>query len=180
MKIIGIDPGLAATGYGIIQRNGNRITPLGWGVIRSGGESLPQRLVKIFDEVSVVFREHRPAVVAVEEIFTGRNPRTALKMGHARGVVLLAAAQGGYPVQEYSTATIKQSVVGHGRASKQQVGYMVVKLLGLSGEELPEDASDALAAALCCLLKVPPLCSTPAKRGGGREGNQLPTEWGGN
>jgi len=166
MKVIGIDPGLSATGYGVVERIGNHITPLGWGVIRSGGNPLSQRLERLYGEVVALFKEHSPEVVAVEDIFTGRNPRTSLTLGHARGVVLLAAAQGGYSVQEYPTATVKQAVVGYGRASKQQVGYMVLKLLGMSGVELPEDASDALAVALCSIFRGSSPLLPPRKPGG--------------
>jgi crossover junction endodeoxyribonuclease RuvC len=151
--IFGIDPGLTATGYGIITVNGNRIAPLSWGVIRSGGGELPDRLAHIYNELRRVLDEHKPDIVAVEDIFIGKSPSSALKMGHARGVALLAAANGGYPVREYPTAVIKQSVVGGGRAAKQQVGFMVRRLLALGEAKLAEDAADALAAALCCVIK---------------------------
>jgi len=153
MKVLGIDPGLTATGYGIVERIGNRITPLGWGVIRSGEGSLAERLDCIFSRVTEIISKYHPELVAVEDIFTGRNPRSGLKLGHARGVLILAAARGGYAVREYPAATVKQAVVGHGRASKQQIGYMVGKLLGLEGEKVAEDAADALAVALCCVLR---------------------------
>jgi crossover junction endodeoxyribonuclease RuvC len=114
---------------------------------------LAQRLEKIYDGLTEVLSLQKPDVVAIEDIFLGRNPRSALLMGHARGAALLAVARAGYPVREYPTALIKQSVVGRGRASKQQVDFMVTRLLGLAGARLPEDAADALAAALCCIIR---------------------------
>jgi len=109
MKVLGIDPGLTATGYGIVERIGNRITPLGWGVIRSGEGSLAERLDCIFSRVTEIISKYHPELVAVEDIFTGRNPRSGLKLGHARGVLILAAARGGYAVREYPAATVKQA-----------------------------------------------------------------------
>lgn len=153
MIIAGIDPGLAATGYGVVERVGNRITPLDWGVLRSSGQQLSERLEKIYTGLSEVFRRHDPNIVAIEDIFTGRNPRSALLVGHARGVAMLAAALGGYEVREFAARSVKQAVVGRGSASKEQVGYMVDRILGLGGKPLPKDASDALAVAICCLLK---------------------------
>ncbi len=153
MRVVGIDPGLVKTGYGIVEQNGNLITPLDWGVIRSGSGSLAERLKKIYDELSKILAEQSPDVVSIEDIFTGRNPRSGLRLGHARGVAILAAAQGGYPVVEYPAATVKQAVVGNGRAAKQQVDYMVRKLLNLGDVDLQEDAADALATALCCIIR---------------------------
>ena len=154
MRVVGIDPGLSATGYGIVERKGNLITPLDWGVIRSAS-SLPiaQRLKKIYDQLTAVLKEQTPDMVAVEDIYSGLNPRSGLKLGHARGAAILAAAQDGYEVREYPAATVKQAVVGRGRASKQQVEYMVKKLLNLGDAKIAEDAADALAVALCCLLR---------------------------
>jgi len=153
MRVLGIDPGLSVTGFGVVERTGNRIAPLAWGVIRSGGEPLAERLKKIHEKISSILTEHCPDYVGIEDIFTGRNPRSGLRLGHARGVAILAAAQAGFPVLEYPSATVKQAVVGHGRASKHQVEYMVRKLLTLGDVALPEDASDALAVALCCIMR---------------------------
>ncbi|HHE46360.1 MAG TPA: crossover junction endodeoxyribonuclease RuvC [Bacteroidetes bacterium] len=153
MKVVGIDPGLSATGYGIVERTGSRITPLGWGVIRSGSGALTDRLEKIFDRISQVLAEYCPDIVAVEDIFTGRNLRSGLRLGHARGASILAAAKGGYPLIEYPAATVKLAVVGRGRASKKQVEYMVGKLLNIEDERVAEDAADALAVALCCIIR---------------------------
>jgi len=152
--ILGIDPGLTVTGYGVIRSEGNRIAPLDWGAIRSGSGPLAERLVGIYTELTAVILKHKPDLASVEDIFLGRNPRSALLMGHARGVALLAAAHQKVPVCEYPTAVIKQSVVGGGRAAKEQVSYMVIRLLGLGGDvKLQADAADALAAALCCVIK---------------------------
>ena len=153
MIIAGIDPGLAATGFGIIEKTGTRITPREWGVLRSSGKPLSERLGKIYNGLDEVLRKYSPDIVAVEEVFTGRNPRSALLVGHARGVALLVAALGGYDVREFAAKSVKQSVVGHGGASKEQVGYMVNRILGLGSKRLPKDASDALAVAICCLLR---------------------------
>jgi len=151
--VVGIDPGLSATGYGIVERIGNRITPLGWGVIRSKSDLLPERLERIHRKIVAILEEYSPDIVGIEDIFTGINPRSGLRLGHARGVAVLAAAQGGFSVMEYPSATVKQSVAGNGRASKQQVKFMVGKLLGLKDVKLAEDAADALAVALCCLIR---------------------------
>jgi len=153
MIVAGIDPGLAATGYGAIERVGNKITPLDWGVIRSGKGSLAERLQSIHTGLVEFFNEHHPDLVGVEEIFTGRNPRSALLLGHARGVIMLAATSGGRMVREYPARSVKQAVVGRGAASKEQVRFMVSRILGLGDTRLAMDASDALAVAICCLMR---------------------------
>lgn len=153
MIIAGIDPGLTATGFGIIEKTGTRITPHEWGVLRSSDKPLSERLAKIYRGLEQILSKYKPDIVAVEEVFTGRNPRSALLVGHARGVALLGAALGGYDVREFAAKAVKQSVVGHGGASKEQVGYMVNRILGLGNRKLPKDASDALAVAICCLLR---------------------------
>ena len=154
MIVAGIDPGLANTGFGVIQRTGNRISALDWGVLRSTGSiPLAERLEKIYSGLSAAMKKHHPDIVAIEEIFTGRNPRVALLVGHARGVAVLSAAREGYEVREFAARTIKQAVVGRGNASKEQVAYMVNRILGLGDSHLAKDASDALAVAVCCLMK---------------------------
>ncbi len=153
MKILGVDPGLSATGYGLINSTGNKITPLDWGVIRSPKTELPLRLNRIYTSLCEVIENSKPDIVAVEEVFSGKNPRTGLLMGHARGVILLAAAQSGFEVREFPTRLIKKSVTGRGGATKDQVSYMVKKLLNITSENLPEDAADALAAAICCVFR---------------------------
>jgi len=153
VKVVGIDPGLTATGYGVVESIGNRMTPLDWGVIRSNAEDLSGKLRDIHSRLAEVLLQHQPDIVAVEEIFLARNARSALMMGHARGVAILAAGTGGYAVREYPANSVKQAVAGRGGAAKIQVEYMVVRLLGLTGKKLPADASDALAVAICCILK---------------------------
>ena len=151
--MLGIDPGLTATGYGVVESTGNRMTPLEWGVIRSSADSLAGKLSDIYSRLIDVIVRRRPDLVAVEEIFLSRNARSALLMGHARGAAILAAGANGRPVREYPANTVKQAVAGRGGAAKEQVGYMVLRLLNLGSEKLPPDASDALAAAICCIMK---------------------------
>ncbi len=153
MIIAGIDPGLTATGYGIIKTEGNRIAPLNWGVIRSGKGNLSERLLKIHTDLTTVLHEARPDVISVEEIFAGYNPRGALMLGHARGVILLAGITAGCPVREYPARSVKQSVAGRGNAAKDQIRYMVAKMLAIEGKKVPMDASDALAVAICCMMR---------------------------
>ena len=113
------------------------------------GSSFPDKLARVFDRLAAMLATHRPACVAVEDVFHGRNARSALKLGQVRGVALLAAAQAGLPVAEYAAATVKQAVVGYGRADKRQVQQMVALLLGLDEPPSPHDVSDALAVAVC-------------------------------
>lgn len=153
MIILGIDPGLTATGFGFIECSGNRITPLEWGVIRSKDGELSVRLGRIYAKLVEKIEKRHPDIIGVEEIFFGRNVRSALMMGHARGVALLAASQSERPVREYAATVVKQAVVGNGRASKQQVEFMVRKLLSIGETELASDASDALAVAICCFMR---------------------------
>ncbi|MBI4443195.1 MAG: crossover junction endodeoxyribonuclease RuvC [Acidobacteria bacterium] len=149
MRILGIDCGSAATGYGIIESDGRRCQVVASGVIRTQNRlSFPQRLKQIAQSLSNLIEEHGPEVVAVEGIFSAINARSALALGQVRGVALLAAAQAELPVHEYSPLEVKSSVVGYGRAEKSQVQLMVQTLLGLEVKP-PEDAADALAVALC-------------------------------
>ena len=154
MKVLGIDPGLTATGIGVIEQNGNTITPLQWGVIRSGKGELAVRLKKIYQAVVEITTQHRPDLVGVEDIFTAQNPRSALLLGHARGVIFIAGSAGGSPVLEYPARSVKLSVVGRGSATKEQVRYMVGKLLSIDSSKIALDASDALAIALCTLMRA--------------------------
>jgi len=153
MIIAGVDPGLAVTGFGLIQVKGNLITPLKWGVIRSGKGELATRLKLLHNRLAEILLEHKPDLVAVEDIFFGANPRSALMLGHARGVLLLAAELYCGNVHEYPARLIKQSVVGRGGASKEQVRFMVSKLLRIDEKDMILDASDALAAAICCSIR---------------------------
>ncbi|MGR7921764.1 crossover junction endodeoxyribonuclease RuvC [Zobellella denitrificans] len=146
--ILGIDPGSRITGYGVVRQTGNRMEYLGSGCIRMGDDELAPRLKKIYDGVSEIILQFRPELFAIEQVFMARNPDSALKLGQARGAAIVAAANAGLEVAEYSARQIKQAVVGTGAADKAQVQHMVVKLLTLPGTP-QADAADALAVALC-------------------------------
>ena len=148
-RILGIDPGSRATGYGVIEKKGNRLHFVTCGVIRlSDKNSFSGRLKIIFDGLCEVIDSHKPAVAAVEDVFVAANPRTALKLGHARGVAVLAALHNGLQVHDYTPRMVKQAVVGYGNADKNQVQQMVRVLLQLSTSP-SADAADALAVAMC-------------------------------
>ena len=150
MKVFGIDPGSIRTGYGCVESDGGRHRLVACGVVTaSPRDGLPAQLLAIHRQLTRLLAEHRPECVAVESVFHAVNVRSALVLGHARGVALLAAVEGGYPVAEYTPALIKQAVVGYGRAEKPQVQEMVRILLGLSTVPEPHDAADALAVAIC-------------------------------
>jgi len=149
LRILGIDPGSRATGYGVITRKNNRLYYITCGIIRLNDRySFNDRLKVIFDGLCEVIEAHRPEVAAVEDVFVAANPRTALKLGHARGAAILAALQNGLAVYDYTPRMVKQSVVGYGNAEKQQVQQMVRVLLHLSASP-GSDAADALAVAMC-------------------------------
>lgn len=148
--IIGIDPGTRLTGYGIIEKQGNQLKRVTSGRIRAGDSDvpLPNRLAIIYEALSEIMRAYSPTHGAIEGIFTARNAMSSLKLGHARGVAMLAMHLHNIELHEYPPATIKQAVAGNGRASKDTVQFMVKRVLNLSGELL-EDESDALAIAIC-------------------------------
>ena len=149
MRILGIDPGSKATGYGFIEQQGNRLIHLDNGAIFThSGDALAVRLQQIYRELCRLIEQHCPDAVAVEQIFMARNPASALKLGHARGVALLAGINADLPVAEYSALQVKSAVVGYGRAAKNQVQQMTRTLLNLP-EIAQEDAADALAVAIC-------------------------------
>lgn len=149
MRILGIDPGSKATGYGFIEQQGNRLIHLDNGAITTDSKTdLALRLQRIYQGICKLIEQYQPEAVAVEQVFMARNPASALKLGHARGVVLLAGVNAGLPVFEYSALQIKSAVVGYGRAGKHQVQQMTRVLLNLP-EVAQEDAADALAAAIC-------------------------------
>jgi crossover junction endodeoxyribonuclease RuvC len=149
MRILGIDPGSRATGFGIVEKQGNRLTHIDNGVIFTASDApLSERLGTIYRQLAATITTYAPAVVAVEQIFLARNALSALKLGHARGVALLAGVHHDLPVFEYSALQVKSAVVGYGRASKSQIQDMVRILLNLP-EVAQEDASDALAVAIC-------------------------------
>lgn len=152
MKIFGIDPGSDRTGYGCVEQNRSRHALVVCGTLCGPARaSFPDKLKAIHAGLTTLLARHRPDCVAVENIFYARNVRSALRLGHARGVALLAAAEAGLPVVEYSPAEIKRAVVGYGRAEKQQVQSMMRLLLGVDLDPWPLDASDALAVAICHL-----------------------------
>ena len=153
--ILGIDPGTAVTGYGVVaQEGGGAVSLVECGVVRtSSREALPVRIREIFEEITALIARHAPSVVVVEDVFQGKNVQSALKLGHARGAILLAAALGEIQIAEYSPREIKKAVVGNGNASKDQVGFMVQQQLRLKDPPSPADAADGVAAALChCIL----------------------------
>src|SRR3954468_18287253 len=159
--VLGIDPGTAVTGYGVVRKEGrNPLTLVECGVIRTKPrDELPQRLSEIHDGVVELIRRHQPNVLAIEDVFYARNVRTTVVLGHARGVVLLAAANASLLIAEYPPAEIKKAVVGTGAATKEQVQFMVTRLLRLKTPPQPADAADGVAAALACLMvsRVPTL-----------------------
>lgn len=149
MKILGIDPGSKATGYGFIEQQGNRLIHLDNGAIFTNSkDALAVRLQRIYQGLCSLIEKYQPEAVAVEQVFMARNPASALKLGHARGIALLAGINAGLPVAEYSALQVKSAVVGYGRAGKSQVQQMTKALLNLP-EIAQEDAADALAVAIC-------------------------------
>ncbi len=157
MKVIGIDPGTASCGYGIVHESDGRLRAIdhGWWKTRAG-ERPELRLKTIFDAVAGLIEAHRPDAVVLEESFVGADARTALFVGQARGAVMVAAANAGVECAEYPPARVKQVVCGYGRAEKQQVQKMVKAILSMHAEPTPLHASDALAVAICHAL-APPL-----------------------
>ena len=148
MRLLGLDPGLRVTGWGVIEVDGNRLRHVADGSVATGSGSLAERLARLYEGLTVVIREHDPHEAAVEETFVNRNPESTLKLGHARGIALLVPAHAGLPVAEYSATLVKKSVVGNGHAAKEQVQMMVRTLL--PGAQLETaDAADALAVAIC-------------------------------
>jgi crossover junction endodeoxyribonuclease RuvC len=157
VKVLGIDPGTAACGYGIVHASGGRITRLDHGWWRSSAAERPEvRLRRIYEGVAALIAAHGPDAVALEESFVGADARTALSVGQARGAVLVAAAGAGLDCAEYAPSRVKQSVCGYGRADKEQVGRMVKAILGLDAIPTPNHAADALAVAICHAM-APPL-----------------------
>ena len=154
MRVLGIDPGTAVLGYGVVEGgSGLRPTLIECGTLTTQARHpLPDRLRTLYDGVSALLSRHAPEALAVESAFYGRNVRTAVVLSHARGVILLAGNIAGVDLAEYSPAQVKKAVVGRGAALKPQVGYMVAQLLRLSSPPSPEDASDAVAVALTHLL----------------------------
>ena len=150
MRIIGIDPGIAITGYGIIDKSGDNYKAVCYDkIVTQAGRQTYERLTHIYDSLTDMFQKYQPQCAAVEELFFNKNAKTAMIIGQARGVAILAAANAGLDIYEYTPLQIKQAVVGYGRASKNQVQKMVKLLLGLKEVPRPDDVADALAVALC-------------------------------
>ncbi|MEO1767432.1 crossover junction endodeoxyribonuclease RuvC [Thiobacter aerophilum] len=148
MRILGIDPGLRITGFGVIAQAGGQLAYVTSGFIRTPEATLPVRLKTILDHLTEIILEHRPEAVAVEQVFVNVNPKSTLLLGQARGAAICAAVAQGLPVAEYTALQVKQAVVGNGHAEKEQVQDMVRRLLALPGTPSP-DAADALACAIC-------------------------------
>jgi crossover junction endodeoxyribonuclease RuvC len=163
--VLGIDPGTAACGYGIVHASGGRLTAVDHGWWRTSAREAPaRRLRQIHDAVAELIAEHAPQAAALEESFVGADARTALFVGQARGAVLVACAGAGLDCSEYPPATVKQSVCGYGRADKAQVGRMVTAILGLPAEPASSHAADALAVAICHASSSPLLAAAGAAR----------------
>ena len=150
MRVLGIDPGYAILGYGIVDIKGSKLRPVAYGVITTDKDSdMPSRLKHIYSRLMEIISEHEPDVSAVEELFFNSNAKTAILVGQARGTAVLACINSGLDVHEYTPLQIKQALVGYGRAEKKQVQYMVKTLLNLEEVPKPDDAADAVAAAIC-------------------------------
>ena len=157
MLALGIDPGTAICGYGLVKMEGNHLTPIHYGSVITDKDMLPElRLKKIFDELTELIEEYKPDFMSVEKLFFNKNVTTAIAVGQARGVIVLTAANKGIPVVEYTPIQIKQAVVGYGGADKKQVTFMVQKLLNIREKITPDDTADALAIAICGLHSVGP------------------------
>ena len=150
MIVLGIDPGLVQTGYGLIKIQNNKKNILDYGVIVPKRDTtLSQRLNTIYEDISYIIEKHNPTIMAIEEVFCGKNVKSALLLGHARGVSMITASKKNIPVYEYSARKVKQSVTGNGAAHKSQVQFMITKEFNLKDNKFSYDASDALAIALC-------------------------------
>ena len=150
MRILGIDPGYAIMGWGIVDYKGNRFTPVAYGAITTEAHTPPEERLKIiYDELTEILTEYQPEEASIEELFFNSNTTTAIMVGEARGIALLACVQNGVKIDEYTPLQIKQSLVGYGRAEKKQVQAMVKTILGLEKVPKPDDTADAIAAAIC-------------------------------
>src|SRR5216683_6191616 len=148
LRILGIDPGLRITGFGIIEKNGSKLAYIASGCIKSGDADLPERLKIILENLREVIARHQPQQIALEKVFVNVNPASTLALGQARGTAICAAVDAGLPGSEYTALQVKQAVVGNGHAAKEQVQHMVKRLLALPGDPAA-DAADALACAIC-------------------------------
>ena len=152
MKILGIDPGTATTGYGIIEKQKNQIGLVEFGCIRTAkNKEMAERLNEIYEDLTKLIKKHHPNIIAVESIFFFKNQKTVISVAQARGVVLLCARQNKIKIAEFTPLQVKSSLTGYGKADKKQVQYMVKTLLNLKNVPKPDDAADALALALCAV-----------------------------
>lgn len=150
MRVLGIDPGYAIVGWGVLDHMGNRFTPVGYGAVTTpAGVPLEQRLAQVYEGVCQVMDTYKPEALSIEKLFYQHNQTTVIGVAEARGVILLAAAQRGIPITEYTPMQVKQSVVGYGKAEKKQVMLMTQRLLNMKQIPRPDDAADALALAIC-------------------------------
>ncbi|MWC28772.1 crossover junction endodeoxyribonuclease RuvC [Paenibacillus sp. MMS18-CY102] len=150
MRVLGIDPGIAIVGFGFIDKDGHKLTPVQYGSIETKAHTPSEtRLMQVYESASALMDKYKPDSVAVEKLFFNRNVTTAFDVAQARGVVILAAAQRGLPIAEYTPLQVKQAVVGYGKAEKRQVQEMVKMFLKLSAIPKPDDVADALAVAVC-------------------------------
>lgn len=150
MVILGIDPGLAIVGWGVVQYTANRFAPMAYGSIQTkAGTPVEERLAQIYDRLSDIIEKYKPDALAVEELFWNTNVTTGIVVAEARGVILLCAKRHGIPIYEYTPMQVKQAVVGYGKADKKQVISMVTLMLGLKEPPRPDDTADAIAIAIC-------------------------------
>ncbi len=158
MRTLGIDPGTAIMGWGVVDEQGSTLRLVACGALTTpAGMSAPDRLLLLYDGLQLLLREHRPDAAAIEELFFGKNVNTAITVGQARGVALLALAQAGVPIQEYKPTVVKQAVAGYGGADKKQMQEMVRMTLQLPAIIKPDDAADAVAIAICHAYTAPML-----------------------
>ena len=150
MRILGIDPGLTKTGFGIIDINNESLKLIDYGIIKpKSSDKLGKRLLTIFNDMCEIINKYNPTIISIEEVFYGKNVKSTLLLGQARGAAMLAAASKNVSIFEYSARKIKQSVTGNGNATKDQVKFMIRSILNIKNLDIPTDASDALAIALC-------------------------------
>jgi crossover junction endodeoxyribonuclease RuvC len=155
MLVLGIDPGTAICGYGVVKSEGSRLVALTYGAVQSAASiDTAGRLKIVFQGVDALIKQHQPDLVGVEQLFFNKNVTTAMTVGQARGVILLAAALNGVEVVECTPLQVKQAVVGYGKATKEQVMYMTQKILNLAEKPHPDDAADALAVAICAAHQI--------------------------
>ena len=150
MIILGIDPGIAIVGWGVLRYESGRFTPIAYGSIQTkAGQKVEDRLLQVYNGLCEIIEKYRPDVMSVEELFWNTNQKTGIVVAEARGIILLAARQAGIPIFEYTPLQVKQAIVGYGRAEKHQVIMMVTTFLGLREPPKPDDTADALAVAVC-------------------------------